>query len=563
MRRVQLRTGIVRQVYRVSAIDRTDLVDSLTQAIAHQFRLESPATSVAQAMTTSPVAYRFYEEGLRAYLQADFAASARLMRAALDEDSTFAMAAYYEVLLAGGRPLPDGRDIAVARRHAVRLAARAPERERLTITATLFHQDMDPRASAVAESLATKYPLDPRALATVAQVGRALGTGRERSKPSSGPSPSTPWPNRPRKPIAVCQDLGQLADVYLWWDSLPAAERTGRRLLRVRPDEAGTHWLMAVVRARLGDSTSALMVRQFRSRGAGDATWKFHIDLMLENYEALESDVRPFLASSFKTDWDNAAWAYIIGLRNQGRLREAWQLHRTDLILGLPAPVVPRTPDDFNEGILAFERGHGRESAAVFARRLRIDEPQWAPGFRARHRAWNGALEGIGLAIAGDTGALQVLADSVERWGTGSNYGRDRKAHHYLRGLRLAAADRHEEAAREYQAAIHSPSLGFTRVNLELARCLLRLARPLEAVTTLGGPRCTVPPTRPTCTSRAPNCTSSRPGVRSRRHGRQCRETLPGRGEGRHRADPEFLPRRNTAQNWLAPAHPRASAASR
>jgi predicted Zn-dependent protease len=88
----------------------------------------------------------------------------------------------------------------------------------------------------------------------------------------------------------------------------------------------------------------------------------------------------------------------------------------------------------------------------------------------------------MALAAAGDTLLVRQLADSVERWGQGSAYGRDRKAHHYLRGLVLAAAGHDEDAAREYRAAIHSPSLGFTRVNYELGRCLLRLGRPQEAV---------------------------------------------------------------------------------
>jgi hypothetical protein len=80
---------------------------------------------------------------------------------------------------------------------------------------------------------------------------------------------------------------------------------------------------------------------------------------------------------------------------------------------------------------------------------------------------------------------VRLLADSVEKWGNGSAYGRDRKAHHYLRGLGLAAAGRDEDAVREFRAAMHSPNLGFTRVNYELARSLLRLKRPREAVDVL------------------------------------------------------------------------------
>ena len=49
----------------------------------------------------------------------------------------------------------------------------------------------------------------------------------------------------------------------------------------------------------------------------------------------------------------------------------------------------------------------------------------------------------------------------------------------------FAAQRRDDEAVRSFRAAIHSPNLGFTRVNYELARALLRLGRPAEAVSTL------------------------------------------------------------------------------
>ena len=73
------------------------------------------------------------------------------------------------------------------------------------------------------------------------------------------------------------------------------------------------------------------------------------------------------------------------------------------------------------------------------------------------------------------------LADSVEYWGARSIYGRDRKAHHYLRGLLFTAPRRDDDAIREFQQAIYSPTLGFTRVNLELGRALMRQDRAREA----------------------------------------------------------------------------------
>jgi predicted Zn-dependent protease len=47
------------------------------------------------------------------------------------------------------------------------------------------------------------------------------------------------------------------------------------------------------------------------------------------------------------------------------------------------------------------------------------------------------------------------------------------------------ASHRDEDAVREFRDAISSPSMGFTRVNLELGRALLRLDRSVEAIAAL------------------------------------------------------------------------------
>ena len=139
-----------------------------------------------------------------------------------------------------------------------------------------------------------------------------------------------------------------------------------------------------------------------------------------------------------------------------------------------------------NEPILALARGDPRRAAEVFRNTLHLSlPPTWSAGIRSRHLAWNGTLTGMALAAAGDTVAVRALADSVEMWGQGSLYGRDRRAHHYLRGMVHQAGGRHEDAVREFRAAIHSPTMGFTRVNYELARSLLGLRRPREAVAAL------------------------------------------------------------------------------
>ena len=490
IRRVDLRTGILKEVYRVTAMDRYGLVDSVTRVVALRFQLPSPRGSIADASTTSPLAYRLYEEGLRAYFRFDMDGAQRLMRAALEEDSTFAMAAYYEALLASQRGtdlLPDGRHVTDAVRAALRLALRAPERERLTITANLLSFYVDPRALAMAESLATRYPHDPRAFVTVGKTrgwvgdwaGAVWAIERAITLDSIGE-------RRGSGTCHLCRDFTELAGIYFWWDSLPAAVRTLRRYAAADPESTDPLYHSSVAAARLGDSAFAYgAYRRMSSQHGQNWPLKLNLDLTLERYAEVEREVRPLLASSSMAEWGVGAWNLLIALRNQGRLREANQLHRSGTLPGFPTPTLDRTPDAFNEGILAVERGEPRVAAKVFGDRVHLDMSWWMPGVQARHKTWNATLQGMALAAAGDTTAVRQLADSVEIWGRASAYGRDRKAHHYLRGLVLAAANRHEDAVREFRAAIYSPSLGFTRVNYELARCLMHLGRPQEAVAAL------------------------------------------------------------------------------
>src|SRR5439155_5078925 len=131
-----------------------------------------------------------------------------------------------------------------------------------------------------------------------------------------------------------------------------------------------------------------------------------------------------------------------------------------------------------------------------------------------------------------------------------------RKAHHYLRGLVNAAAGHHEDAAREFRAAMHSPSLGFTRVNYELARCLLKLDRPQDAVAALQ------PALRGVVD--ASNLYITRTELHELLAQAFDRARMPDSAAAHYRAvlkawrraDPSYWPRREAAQSWLARHQP-------
>lgn len=483
IQRVDLTTGLVKGAYRVAASDRYALIDSMTSAIAHDLRFGPPRSSVSDATTASPVAYRLYEEGLRAFYQYDQPAAQRLMSAALQEDSTFAMAAYYEAILLAVDP------VLTSRKRALRLARRAPDRERLTITADLLSRDLDPNAISVAETLTTRYPNDPRAFATLAASRGFLGDwgGAVEAIERAITLDSAAEPVG-RQTCRLCDDFMQLADVYFWWDSLPAAERTAQRFLRIRPASHQPWELFTATAARARDVTSAFA--NFRRLNAispvpPDAVFRLRLRSALELYDEVERDAVALMASPRPGDVTEARWVLSIALRNEGRLQEALRLARGGEQPGISVDALNGEDIDFEKAVLSLEMGDPRLAVSIFERMRRIDTSAWAAGLQARHHAWRSTLLGMALAASGDTQGVLRMADTVEYWGRRSSFGRDRKAHHYLRGMALVAAGHDDAAVAEFREAIHSLTLGFTRVNLELARALLRLRRPREAVAVL------------------------------------------------------------------------------
>jgi DNA-binding SARP family transcriptional activator len=434
----------------------------------------------ADAGTRSATAYRLYQEGLTTYFGGDPIGGANLMRAALRDDSTFAMAAYYDAIATD-----DGVDFTLERR-AMELAASASEHDRLLITTDILARMQEPAAAAVAESLGARYPMDRAALESVARVRRVVGDwpgavdALERAVAIDSAAPD------PRSPCYLCFDLEALAHARYWSDSLDAAERVGRRFVRLLPDSPSGWDILAWTAGKRGDTVAA---KQAILRGIElfpahrNAPFEVRYKLLMDQYSTVMNDLRPLLESPKLNDTGGARWWMLIALRNQGRLREAWVFNETGRLAGLADPLVqPPAPDEINRALVAIERGTPQAAVPAFARqKQRMDLHAWPQGYVARSVAWNGALTGMALAAAGDTAAVLRWADTVAYWGARSLYGRDRQLHHYLRGMVHIAGGRDDEAIAELQQAIYSPTLGFTRVNFELGRVLMRRGRAREA----------------------------------------------------------------------------------
>src|SRR6185503_4044724 len=146
IRRVDVANGLVRGGYRVTGNDRIALFDSVRALIAADLRVPAPSTSLADVSTRSPIAYRLYEEGLRALYQFRNVGEAnRLLREAIREDSTFVTAAYYTWRIARLTGQPDESQLAD---RVLALASKASPRDRLLIVSHIGAERNDPRAVA-------------------------------------------------------------------------------------------------------------------------------------------------------------------------------------------------------------------------------------------------------------------------------------------------------------------------------------------------------------------------------------------------------------------------------
>jgi DNA-binding SARP family transcriptional activator/tetratricopeptide (TPR) repeat protein len=491
LRRVTLARGVVRKGYVVHAANRPALIDSAAAAIARDLKLTSPSVTAAQVRTSSPAAYALYDEGVRAFYGYDAPAAFRLMKAALARDSNFAMAAYYVWSFSGFA----GDDTTGARvlPQVKRLALRTIERERLLIQTSIAHLEAPlPTAVALAETLTVKYPDDPDGQILLGEVRHNQGdwagsvAAYERAVVLDSVAGALSGPY-----CRVCSALALMEQVYLWWDSAGAAERTARRLLALRPAEPGPWANLPEPLFRLGRRAEAeqAFTKTTDWFGTGSGHWRtlLHRDLLRwGSYDGADRELIADIPSPKASVRGDAWWLLLLSLRDQGRLREAdtlihrWRVPNTNLRVPDPGP------EPVDVALLALEMG--RPEVSVRAHRgSAANIATWSvpPAQRARNLIWQLTLAGTAHAAAGDTAVVRRLADSLEVLGPTSSYGRDSRLHHVLRGLLLQREGRHAEATDAFRRSLYSLTDGYTRTNLMLARSLLALGRGREAIVPL------------------------------------------------------------------------------
>jgi len=467
---INIASGAVQHAYRAEGADLFAVVDDATSRIAAGFGVPSPAGRITDVTTHSIVAYRLYDEGLRAYYEDDLSGALRLFKAAVAEDSSFAMAAWYAgraaLLVSGGESGP-------LLLRAARLADRATDRERLLILEGVAELLMSPAANALADTLGIRYPLDPEAQFAVGHSlerrGDFLGAARQYRRVITMDSLSL---GRRTSRCLACDAYGRLWWSYIYADSAVAAERIARSMEQARPGSNSALWLLGIALARQGREAEAYQVW---ARADSARVGAVNLELIAAGLAVRRGDfaqadeiLRRLVRTRSAPTRREARWLLVISLRGQARIAEALAEAR-------------QQPSFSALGVTLIEAGRGLEAAALFERQLLPSD--WpAPGHHARHHAWQLTHVATGLAAAGDTTRLAALADSVESHGARSGFGRDPRLHHYIRGLLFRARGDLTRAAEAFRASVWSWSDGYTRANYELARALLELGRPAAAL---------------------------------------------------------------------------------
>ncbi|MEO8637152.1 MAG: BTAD domain-containing putative transcriptional regulator [Gemmatimonadales bacterium] len=434
----------------------------------------SPAVSMRSASVRD-----HYRRGLEAYYtHQDSKEAQQEMEAALAEDSTFAMAAYWLVNLVGWEDQGTGRRYM---QQAARMARYATPEERRLIDLQAGITNNDPRVLPLAELLAAQNPRDTDLLVKAATAAYNYGRfDRSAQLARQALALDTTATKRVDGSCPACEAYSILTSVLIVQDSQAAAEQLLRQWRAARPDALGADRFMAVVleyQDRFDEARAIALQMTDRRRGDVDLVYQT-ISSALRRGEAPAARrlLLDTLARTPNSTRDQFDWMLSGVLRNGGR----------------PAEASRRAGQLLRGGRESFEAQLAQAAweAGDTATATRLVRPalgrQAVPGSDGpdspRTIAWWLTRGSTYLATAGDTASLRIVEQRLEQLAQISGFGRDQRAYHYPKALLAEARQQWPEAEAEFRAAIFAPSDGYTRINMQLAQLLISQRRAAEAV---------------------------------------------------------------------------------
>jgi DNA-binding SARP family transcriptional activator len=484
LRRVSVENGAIVGAWRFEGEDLFALVTSATTELARAVGRPSLAGDSSSMPTRSLVAYRFYEEGLRAFSRSDLASAEQLLSAAVKEDSLFAMAAFklYQTRALRGVFQPNE---VLAR--VVQLARGASDRDRLMITAYWAFTTARPELQALADTLAIRYPGEPDGAyyqavarlqdgdspAAIVSLKRVLAL-------DSLSGSATPY-------CRACDAMESLVFAYQSLDSASAAERAAREWVGAQPESARAWTVLAAFLLHMDRVSEANEANQRATRLTGDGGTAnvlfpvvvyLHAGQLDDAERALDDAARRGAATGSVMD------LRIILRHLQGRLSDAERLAQEWL---RPVPRAQRGDNvgrvvDWRRAVMWQQRGDGNRSMALWDSLSRFSAGDADPGQDARLNVQRWAVATSVAAAAQRADVAKRWADSSEAWSTRAPTRRDPRTAMWARGMALAAAGDTAGAIVTLQQAMYWPAFGLPRLNADLARLLLARGRYAEAI---------------------------------------------------------------------------------
>jgi tetratricopeptide (TPR) repeat protein len=483
-------TGELVRLFTITGPDILEVADQAASHILAAANARRPGPRLADLETSNVSAYQHYVRSVQAAGEGRSADQIRELDAAIAVDSAFVTALTDRLRIA-----QSAQDAGLVQRLANALKAargRAGEWDRLREDVfAAQHNGEHARAVALAHELVERYPHDPRGYETLADVfalhGRWEAADSVLRRALSLDSLAM---EAGRGPCVPCTALGGVVRIRLAMGELDGADEAARRWVSLQPDAPAAWGSLADVLSYTGRYDSALAVARRASSLAGDdASYDARIGrilLMARRYAAADSAAGAWLARDDDDYRIEAMDLRATLLRERGRVRESDRLIE-QLVAKYPAA---RSLELVRADGLA-RLGRWRDAAAVYEALLhdtRGKEPsspyQSLAGDAARAFAWDHALLAEAIAAGGDTIHLRALADSIERIGARSYYGRDWRLHHHVRGLIAERGGRLREAIREFNAARWG-SAGWTVTVAHMARAHMALGEPKEAIALL------------------------------------------------------------------------------
>ena len=440
----------------------------------------------AEIETSSLEAYQHFVRSLEVVFQSSTESIAELDAAiALDSGFTSAVLNRATQAIAADETPVFARLSAVLQKGQPRIA----ERDRLEWESRIAYKNGDTeRSESLARMLVQQYPRDPRGYQLLAQLYDGLGRwdAQERvlarllTLDSLGMEAG-------RGPCYSCYVLGSLTSVRLFRADWLGAERVAKRWVALTP-EISSSWLnLAYAQAYHGNNDDAL-ISAARALAIAPkepyvvltSAW---VKIMARQLDAAESEITRSDASESRTIRMQALDARATLQRERGQYRAS---------NATAERAMAEYPESYWLGLQradGFARLGRCDDALAIIEAMHGDKPmeQPASGGTARAFAWHHALLADFIARTGncrspDTPTLEALADSVERIGRRSYYGRDWSLHHHVRGLIAKRNGDLALAEDELRKAQWRVGDGWTRSMTELGIVQLQRGKVGEAL---------------------------------------------------------------------------------